>query len=248
MFNPITTGNRVTVGAPLQWVKHVYLGGQSLEISTQVNLGELQKQNTWWLKCPGKSFCVSWLIVTHRIASHTCTPRMTSQNMLLFRYTNVITSNVITYLLQYEHNIPNTVPVYQKCTKDLNTQRCNKGRGAFNVYTHYTFTTNFTNQFWFELVLTVPMSKSPVSTLSPGVDISMAGDGCWMGSSTCNVYNLLASQGLYYPWTLTRTGNKYTFSALWNKETDSIWQNFCAIHEQKVLRDDLIPAFYHHVR
>lgn len=101
----------------------------------------------------------------------------------------------------------------KKCTKDLNTQRCNKkrrGGGTFIVYTHYTFTTIFTNQFWFELVFTVPMSKSPISTLSPGVDISMAGDGCWMGSSTCNVYNLLASQGLYYPWTLTRTGNKYT--------------------------------------
>lgn len=95
--------------------------------------------------------------------------------------------------------------------KVLNTQRCNKNMGgAFVVYTHYTFTMILTNQLWFELVLTVPMSKSSISTLSPGVDISMAGDGCWMGSSTCNVYNLLASQGLYYSWTLTGTGNKHT--------------------------------------
>lgn len=131
--------------------------------------------------------------------------------MLPFSYTIVITSNLTIYLLQYKHNIPNTAPVHQKCTKDLNTQRCNKKkRWEHLLSTHIThFTTIFTNQFWFELVFTVPMSKSPVSTLSPGVDISMAGDGCWMGSSTCNVYNLLASQGLYYPWTLTRTGNKY---------------------------------------
>jgi hypothetical protein len=134
---------------------------------------------------------------------------MKSWNTLLFSNTTVITSYQITYPLQYEHNVPNTVPVHQKCTKDLNTQRCNKKMGSsFHVYTHYTFTMILTNQFWFELVFTVSMSKSPISALSPGVDISMAGDGCGMGSSTRNVYNLLATQGLYYSWTLTRTGNK----------------------------------------
>lgn len=82
-------------------------------------------------------FCVNWSRVTHTIASRIGAPRITSQNTLLFSYTTVKTSNLIIYPLQYEHT--NTVPVHQKSTKDLNTQRCIRGGGIYCIHTVYIY-------------------------------------------------------------------------------------------------------------
>lgn len=136
MFNPITTGNRIAVGAPLQWIKHVYLGGQSPEISTQAESGGTTKATYLMIEMSWEVILCQ-LVNSYRIASHTSTPRMTTQNVLPFSYTIVITSDLTTHLLQYKHNIPNTAPVHQKCTKDMNTQRCNKKKEG-SIYCLHT--------------------------------------------------------------------------------------------------------------
>ena len=53
------------------WVPH-YNGsnmstkvGKAQKYQHRLNLEELQKQHTWWLKCPGRLFCFSWLTVNN---------------------------------------------------------------------------------------------------------------------------------------------------------------------------------------
>ena len=182
MFNPMTPGKRIAVDAPLQWIKHVYPGGQNPGRSTLAESGDTTK-TTYLMTEVFWNFILCELVNSY---SHNSFPYRCTQNNIpehitlqLHHCGNPNPNNIPTTVRTHEHNIPNKVHAHQKCTKDLNAQKCNtKGGGAFIVYTQYTFTTIFTNQFWFELVLTVPMSKSPISTLSPSVDISMTGDGC----------------------------------------------------------------------
>jgi hypothetical protein len=76
MFNPITTGNRITVGAPLQWIKHIYLGGQRPEISTQAESGGTIKTTDLMIE-------VSWEVILCQLVnsySQNCFPYTFTQN------------------------------------------------------------------------------------------------------------------------------------------------------------------------
>jgi len=62
------------VGAPLQWIKHVYLGGQSPEISTQAESGGTTKATYLMIE-------MSWEVILCQLVNSY------SQNSLPYKYT-----------------------------------------------------------------------------------------------------------------------------------------------------------------
>jgi hypothetical protein len=98
MFNPITTGNRITVGVPLQWVKHVYLGGQSPEKSTQAESGGTTK--TTYLMTE-----VSWEVILCQLVNSY------SKNSFPYTYTqNDIPEHVTLQLHNCDNFTSNNIP------------------------------------------------------------------------------------------------------------------------------------------